>query len=120
MKRALAAAAVLCAAMGSSTAGVYTHIDPVSGMTVVSNIPAAKGEARAPAGAVSAGQAAFPRVSGEQQKQRDGTRRDILQAELSAEQQALDAARARQEVSEIVRRHVANVEALKRELAGAR
>lgn len=107
--------------MADSAAAVYTHVDPVSGMTVVSNMPDPKGAPRAPAAPLPGGQAAaFPRVSGAQQKQMDGTRRAILQAELSNEQKALDAAAARRDVAEIVRRHVANVEALKRELAGVR
>lgn len=102
-------------------AAVYTHVDPVSGMTVVSNVPDPKAASRTPAAPQSGVQgAAFPRVSSAQQKQMDGTRRDILQAELSNEQKALDAAAARRDAAEIVRRHVANVEALKRELAGVR
>jgi len=112
-----ALALTLALAAADCRADVYSRVDPVSGMTVLSNIPSGK-SAQKPGSGVQA--AAFPRVSGERQRQLDGTRREILQAELSNEQQALDAAAARRAAAEIVQRHVANVEALKRELAGVR
>lgn len=119
MRARLAVPLLAWLALADCAAGVYSRVDPVSGMTVLSNVP---GPQAAPAGAAAgpAAGAAFPRVSGERQKQLDGTRRDILQTELNNEQQALAAASARREAAEIVRRHIANVEALKRELAGVR
>jgi len=115
--RALALMLALTLAGIDCRADVYSRVDPVSGMTVLSNVPNGK-SAEKPVSGVQP--AAFPRVSSERQKQLDGTRREILQAELSNEQKALDAAAARRAASDIVQRHVANVEALKRELAGVR
>ena len=84
----------------------------------------------------------FPRVDGETQKQRDGTRRTILEQELAAERSLLDEARKAlaegeatrlgdernyqkyldrvQGLKDNVARHEKNVEALNKELAGVR
>ncbi len=84
----------------------------------------------------------FPRVDGETQKQRDGTRRSILEQELAAERILLDEARKTlaegeatrlgdernyqkyldrvQGLKDNVTRHEKNVEALNKELAGVR
>ena len=126
--RALLPLLTLALAGRCCQAAVFAWVDPVSGMTVLSNVQAAKAaKAAGPAVPASAsatapltGPADFPRVSGERQKQRDGMRRDILQAELGGERQALAAASSRGAAADIVQRHLANVEALKRELAGTR
>lgn len=84
----------------------------------------------------------FPRVDGETQKQRDGTRRSILEQELVAERGLLDEARKAlvegeatrlgdernyqkyldrvQGLKDNVTLHEKNVEALNKELAGVR
>ncbi|MHB1290895.1 MAG: DUF4124 domain-containing protein [Sulfuricella sp.] len=84
----------------------------------------------------------FPRVDGETQKQRDGTRRSILEQELAAERNLLDEARKALVEGEAVRLgnernyqkyldrvqglkdnvalHEKNVEALNKELAGVK
>jgi hypothetical protein len=107
---------------GSACAGVYEHVDPVSGMTVLNNLPPAAGAAPVArkAGLAAPAPAAFPRVSSSQQQQRDDSRREILASELEHEQQALAADTARRAGSEILARHAVNVAALKRELAGVR
>ena len=121
---ALPLALACCGASGE----VYTYVDPVSGMTILSNVASAKrGASATPAtrgthGRPASGTApvSFPRISTEKQKQLDGGRRDILVAELNTEQQALATATARRAAEDTVRRHLANVNALKRELAGLR
>lgn len=123
-------AAVLCLllAVDHAQAGVYLHVDPVSGMTILNNLPPAGGAAPVPTAVPVARMAAlqtaapgsFPRVTAEQQKQRDGARRTILQEELDSEQQALAGAAARRAAADVIARHSANVAALKRELAGVR
>lgn len=84
----------------------------------------------------------FPRVDGETQKQRDGTRRSILEQELAAERNLLDEAKKAlaegeatrlgdernyqkyldrvQGLKDNVTLHEKNVEALNKELAGVR
>lgn len=84
----------------------------------------------------------FPRVDGETQKQRDGTRRSILEQELVAERSLLDESRKALTEGEATRQgdernyqkyldrvqglkdnvtlHEKNVEALNKELAGVR
>ena len=84
----------------------------------------------------------FPRVDGETQKQRDGTRRGILEQELAAERKLLEEARKAlaegeatrlgdernyqkyldrvQGLKDNVALHEKNVEALNKELAGVR
>lgn len=84
----------------------------------------------------------FPRIDGETQKQRDGTRRTILEQELAAERNLLDEARKAlaegeatrlgdernyqkyldrvQGLKDNVALHEKNVEALNKELAGVR
>ncbi len=123
--RARVLAALLALGTTNGYAAIYARVDPVSGMTVLSNVPAAS---RATAATVPAPPPAkavaqpgdFPRVSAQRQKQMDGNRREILETELSNEQMALDAAAASRAATDIVQRHLANVAALKRELAGVR
>ncbi len=86
--------------------------------------------------------AAFPKISDEMQKERDKTRRQILEKELDSEQLALEGARkelAEQEgvrygneknyqraldrlqpYKDVVERHERNIEALNQELSGLR
>jgi hypothetical protein len=121
MRRALL---LLALAAGRASAGVYEHVDPASGMTIMNNLPPAAGAATAArqvafTAPAAAGQA-FPRVSSMQQNQRDSARRDILASELQTEEQALAAAAARRAAADVLARHAANVAALKRELAGVR
>lgn len=108
---------VLALVAGHARAEVYARIDPVSGMTVLSNVRPAPALATA---SVARRAAAFPRVDAAQQKERDGLRREILETELGGERQALAAATSRRAAADVLQRHVANVEALQRELAGLR
>jgi hypothetical protein len=84
----------------------------------------------------------FPRVDNETQKKRDGTRRDILEQELAAEQKLLEEARKNlaegeatrlgdernyqkyldrvQGLKDSVTLHEKNIDALNKELAGVR
>lgn len=106
------AALALLVALGHAHAAIYTHVDPVSGMTVLNNMPpAGRAEAVAPAPAAS-----FPRIGGARQHDMDGARRTILETELDGERQALAKAADRDAAA----RHAANIAALKRELAGVR
>lgn len=57
----------------------------------------------------------FPRVSSDKQKERDNTRRTILEQELSNEQQGLDAAQKENNASRIVL-HQRNIAALQKEI----
>ncbi|MFC3457517.1 MULTISPECIES: hypothetical protein [Massilia] len=114
-------ASVLAGAPGPACAGVHAHVDPVSGMVVLSNI-APTGRTAAPAPRRGqAGEAgapiAFPRVSAQRQREMDGDRRAILQEELTHERRALAAASAARAASDVLVRHAANVAALQRELA---
>lgn len=58
----------------------------------------------------------FPKVDGETQKGRDGTRRKILEDELSAEQKLLEEAKQNQQSSE-VSVHQKNIDALNSEIS---
>jgi hypothetical protein len=101
--------------------GVYAHVDPVSGMTILNNVPPEGREpASRPAPVAHAQMAGFPRVTGARQRELDGGRRNILRTELSSEQQALSTAIAAQAAQDVVQRHVANIAALQRELAAMR
>lgn len=103
---------LLLLALADAQADVYVHVDPVSGMTVLNNIPPSRliaMPARASAGS-------FPRISSTRQHEMDGARRAILETELDTERQALAQAAGR----EASARHAANIAALKRELAGVR
>jgi len=106
------------------------NLDPPSSMAA----PKPRAPAATPPG--------FPRVDGETQKQRDGTRRTILEQELTAERNLLDEARKSlaegeatrlgdernyqkyldrvQGLKDNVSLHEKNVEALNKELAGVR
>jgi hypothetical protein len=64
--------------------------------------------------------ASFPVISRARQSELDGGRRAILEDELQAERQALQAARARRAAAEILHRHDMNIAALTRELAAIR
>jgi len=64
--------------------------------------------------------AGFPRISRAEQRKRDLGREAILNEELDNEQQLLDRARARQAAADVQRRHLGNIAAIKRELAGLR
>ncbi len=90
----------------------------------------------------AASPASFPRVDSETQKKRDGTRRDILEQELAAEQKLLEEAKKAQAEGEATRQgdernyqkyldriqglkdnvalHEKNIDALNKELAGVR
>jgi hypothetical protein len=59
----------------------------------------------------------FPKVDAATQKQRDGSRRQILQDELSSEQQALDQAHATNKADDVML-HEQNVKMLEQELSG--
>jgi len=109
----------LAAMPGLGNAGVHRHVDPVSGMVVINNIPPAA-QAAPPAAqpAVSAQSPSFPSISAKRQQQMDAERRAILQEELGEEQRALAAASARRAASDVLARHIANVASLQRELAG--
>lgn len=121
---ACAAALLLVLSQGTAQAGIFTHVDPVSGMTVMSNVarssPAAAVKTVAAPRAAGAAAADFPRVSKERQSELDGGRRSILDNELAAEQQALAAAAARRAEQSVLHRHQANVAALQRELQAMR
>jgi hypothetical protein len=102
-------------------AGVHTHVDPVSGMIIMSNVAplgrtALRGRQESvpaqPRGAADA----FPQVSAQRQRQMDDDRRAILQEELAHERQALAAASGQRAAGDVLARHMANVAALQREL----
>lgn len=59
----------------------------------------------------------FPRIDAAEQKRRDLDRQAILSEELHAEEQALKKLQGRQGSEEVARRHVANIESLRRELS---
>jgi len=114
-----------CAA--PALAGIFAKREP-GGVTVYSNIPTdSRGDEPARAAAagrsrtVMAGRpaaAGFPTVSRAEQQQRDLGRKAILNEELDNEQLLLERARARQAAADVQRRHLSNIEAIKRELAG--
>lgn len=131
-------------------AGVFVRVDPGTGMTILSNVgpprvapaperislpaPTVPRLAASRAAATfrrvitrqqrdldAPGTAAiFPRVTEEQQRDLDRGRRAILLAELEAEQQDYKKDAARAAAADVLARHAANVEALKRELRGTR
>lgn len=127
--RMLAAAMLLLnlAYAAPALAGIFAKREP-GGVTVYSNIPTgsrvdepARAAAAGRSRAVMAGRpaaAGFPTVSRAEQRQRDLGREAILNEELDNEQQLLDRARARQAAEDVQRRHLSNIEAIKRELAG--
>ena len=110
----------------------------------VSSVPGGSGLSRpaaasspAPQGGASTGSAGFPRIDSGTQRARDTDRRRILEQELSAEQQGLDAARREldeqvsarngggnsvraQPLRDKVQLHERNIEALRREIANLR
>lgn len=118
---------LVCAA--PALAGIFAKREP-GGVTVYSNIPtgsrvdepapaaraaAARSRAAVPGRSSAAG---FPRISRAEQQKRDLGRAAILNEELDNEQQLLDRARARQAAADVQRRHLSNIAAIKRELAG--
>ena len=110
-------------------AGIFARREP-GGVTVYSNMPTGqrvdepmRTAAVARSRTVMAGRpaaAGFPSISRAEQQQRDLGREAILHEELDNEQQLLDLARARQAAADVQRRHLKNIEAIKRELAGLR
>lgn len=117
-----------CAA--PALAGIFAKREP-GGVTVYSNIPtgsrvdeparAARTTGLSRAGVAGTPAAAgFPRISRAEQRKRDLGREAILNEELDNEQQLLDRARARQAAADVQRRHLGNIAAIKRELAGLR
>jgi hypothetical protein len=117
-----------CAA--PALAGIFAKREP-GGVTVYSNIPTgsrvdeparaarATGASRAAVASTPAA-AGFPRISRAEQRKRDLGREAILNEELDNEQQLLARARARQAAADVQRRHLGNIAAIKRELAGLR
>lgn len=111
---------------GSSHGEIYKHVDD-QGKVTYSNVPM-KGGTRlnleplntAPATRSKAASipspASFPKIGNDTQKQRDGTRRKILEDELANEEKLL-AGSQKGNVKEEVDLHTRNVEALKKELA---
>lgn len=123
----------LALAASPAYAGVHRHVDPASGMEVLSNVapptPAPVAAAALPATVRTGTQVAartdpaatgFPMVARERQSELDAGRRAILQDELLSEQKALQHARELRAAAEVLHRHRMNVEALTRELAGVR
>jgi hypothetical protein len=116
----------LLAFAGASQAGVFTHVEPRTGLTIISNVAARpesgqrmvssslQTRARGMSTNVESGQ--FPRVSVQQQKELDGGRRSILLDELANERDALQAATARRAATDVLHRHESNIAALQREL----
>lgn len=126
---ALALTFALMMVMLSAQGAIFEQTEPVSGVTILSNIPpraeATTGTSgsvkpRAPSAAPMAALAGsgFPRITREIQQRRDAGRGAILRDELEAEQQALQAALARRAATEVLHRHSSNIAALKRELGG--
>jgi hypothetical protein len=115
----LASAAAPCRAGGE----VYSHIDRVSGMVVLNNVPPPARSAAAPAPGRAIGAKAqatsadFPSVSPVRQRELDVDRRAILQDELNEEQRSLAAASGARAARDVLARHAANIAALQRELA---
>jgi hypothetical protein len=100
---------------------VYAHVDPVSGMVVLNNVPpgarAAPAQAHIPDRNSRALLAAFARVSPARQREMDADRRAILENELNEERRALAVASAGHAAGDVRARHAANIAALQRELA---
>ena len=128
VRRAALALSALLLIPASAQAAIFRHVDPGSGLTILSNVDAASAGAVknvAPA-SVQAGKGAtatpadFPRVSAARQQERDGGRRAILMAELASEQQSFGAAAAAHAQLDVLHRHQANIAALQRELDATR
>lgn len=117
MKRTLHLGFWLALAMGQAHAEIYSHVDPVNGMTVLNNMPPGRAPAPTP---LRFAAAHFPRISSVQQKEMDVTRRTILATELDSEQQALASAAKARAAGDVLARHANNIVALKRELANVR
>ena len=140
-----AAALVLEMLAVAAHAGLYRHVDPVTGDITYSNFPIPKREqeaissfARTPAQVpyqhsypapkaaarntvfTTSTAANFPSITVEMQKERDLDRRKILYEELQSEQSALNEASARNEAVESLQRHKTNIDALKREISNNR
>lgn len=111
----LALSATPCRAGGE----VYTHVDRVSGMVVLSNVPppASMAPAHVVQDKARAAPAAFTRVTPARQREMDADRRAILEDELNEERRALAAASGARAAREVLTRHAANIAALQRELA---
>ena len=115
-------------ALASVSAEIHVHVDPATGVTVLSNMPPRHGDIAATAPSVvplralvrSTAAASFPRVDRHTQQMRDTGRRAILENELASEQQALTAAREHGAGADVLHRHGANLAALRRELRGIR
>jgi hypothetical protein len=111
-------------------AEVFVRVDPGTGMSILSNVApsrVAPAPERTPVPAptvhrvaASGAVATFPRVTTEQQHDLDGGRRAILLAELEAEQQDYKKAAGGGAAADVLARHAANIEALKRELRDTR
>lgn len=112
----LAFGTVPCQAGGD----VYTHVDPVSGMVVLNNVPpgarAVPASTHTPHWKPRAKLAAFARISPARQREIDADRRGILQNELSEERRVLAVASAGHAAGDVLARHAANIAALQREL----
>ncbi|MES2320128.1 MAG: hypothetical protein V4631_21840 [Pseudomonadota bacterium] len=115
----------LLIAPACAQAAIFSHVDPGSGLTILSNVDAGRAETvkklaptptQAARAAAAATPADFPRVSAARQRERDGGRRAILMAELAGEQQALGTAAAARAQADVLHRHQANIAALQREL----
>jgi hypothetical protein len=62
----------------------------------------------------------FPRIAKELQQERNLRRISILNAELDAEQKAFHSATEQRAMPDILRRHIVNIAALKREISTSR
>jgi len=113
----LAFGAVPCRAGGD----VYAHVDPVSGMVVLNNVPPgvrmAPTQAHTPNRNSTALLAEFARVSPTRQQEMDADRRAILENELKEERHAFTVALGGRAADDVRARHAANIAALQRELA---
>lgn len=118
--------AIALLAPAIAPAAIFSHVDVDSGLTILNNVGpdrprSVKTVSASPVRASkTAAPSDFPRVSAAHQQAMDGGRRAILMAELSQEQQALDAAAAAGAQAEVLHRHQANIAALQRELRATR
>ena len=128
----------LIAAAGCAHAELYQRVDPVSGHVTFTNIPPADAKPavaqvtsvstavpsspKRPAKSHSndATPVQFPRVTAQQQKDRDADRRQILSDELRAETAALKKALERKASAEVLNRHRSNLTSLEREIASVK
>jgi hypothetical protein len=125
----MATFALLLASLPAQSA-IFVQTEPVSGVTILSNVPpraaatitASRGvKPRVPpatAPVMTSAAAGFPRIARELQQERDVGRSAILRTELETEQQALQAALAQRSAPEVLHRHNGNIAALRRELDG--